>query len=196
MTRTALALAATMIVAAACTEPPVAAADKAAVPRVELVTTMGAMTIELLPVEAPRTVENFLALVDAGFYEGTIFHRVIPNFMIQAGGYDAELNYREPPRTVVNESVGGAPNARWTVAMARHADPDSAATQFFINVNDNKHLDATVDKAGYTVFGKLVAGFEVAENIELTETQVVGDKLSVPQAAVVIRVARRIDEPS
>ena len=176
----------------------VACADEAEVPanvgnpQVEIVTSMGAMTVELWPDKAPRTVENFLMLVDDGFYEGTVFHRVIPNFMIQGGGYNADLTYREPPRRVVNESIGGAANARWTIAMARHADPDSADSQFFVNVNDNVHLNAEAGEPGYTVFGTLVAGFEVAEDIELTDTGPVGDKISVPLTPVVIQQAVRI----
>ena len=164
-------------------------------PHVEITTSMGSMTVELWPDKAPLSVVNFLALVDDGFYEGTVFHRVIPNFMIQGGGYDEALDYREPPRTVANESVDGAPNARWTIAMARHADPDSADTQFFINVNDNEHLNATPEAPGYTVFGTLVAGFEVAENIELTDTGPVAGKVNVPLTPVVILSARRVAAP-
>lgn len=161
-------------------------------PQVEIATSMGNLTVELWPGKAPLTVDNFLKLVDDGFYVGTVFHRVIPNFMIQAGGYDVDLAYRDPPRTVVNESANGAPNARWTIAMARHADPDSADSQFFINVADNVHLDATPGKPGYTVFGTLIAGHEVAEDIELTDTGPVGDKISVPLEPVVIISTRRV----
>ena len=161
-------------------------------PQVEIVTSMGTMTVELWPDRAPRTVDNFLELVDDGFYEGTVFHRVIPNFMIQGGGYNVDLTYREPPRTVPNESVGGAPNSRWTIAMARHADPESADSQFFINVNDNKHLDATPEQPGYTVFGTLTVGHEVAEDIELTDTGPVAGKISVPLTPVVILSAKRV----
>ena len=109
-------------------------------PLVQFDTTLGALTIELWPHKAPATVANFLALVDDGFYRGTIFHRVIPGFMIQAGGYDANLAPREAPRQVVNESANGERNLRWTVAMARHGDPDSAAAQFYVNMVDNAHL--------------------------------------------------------
>ena len=162
-------------------------------PTVEIVTSLGPLTIELWPGKSPQTVDNFLTLVDDGFFEGTIFHRVIPNFMIQAGGYDTALNYRDPPRTVANESANGMQNARWTIAMARHADPHSADSQFFINMNDNKHLDAEPGKPGYTVFGTLVAGREIAEDIELTDTGPVGDKVSVPLEPIVIVSARRVD---
>ena len=161
-------------------------------PQVEIATSMGTLTVELWPEKAPLTVDNFLSLVDDGFYAGTVFHRVIPNFMIQAGGYDVDLAYREPPRTVVNESANGAMNVRWTIAMARHSDPDSADSQFFINVADNAHLDAAPDKPGYTVFGTLIAGFEIAEDIELAETQPVGSKISVPLEPIVILSTRRV----
>lgn len=161
-------------------------------PQVEIATSVGTLTVELWPEKAPLTVDNFLKLVDEGFYVGTVFHRVIPNFMIQAGGYDVDLAYRDPPRTVLNESANGALNVRWTIAMARHSDPDSADSQFFINVADNAHLDATPDKPGYTVFGTLTAGHEIAEEIELAETGHVGDKISVPLEPIVILSTRRV----
>ena len=180
------------IVSVACLGEP-APTEPSGHPTVEIVTSLGPLTIELWPEKSPQTVDNFLTLVDDGFFAGTIFHRVIPNFMIQAGGYDTALNYRHPPRTVVNESANGMQNARWTIAMARHADPDSADSQFFINMNDNKHLDAEPGKPGYTVFGTLVAGREIAEDIELTDTGPVGDKVSVPLEPIVIVSARRVD---
>ena len=139
-------------------------AEPMAVPRVEIVTNVGAMTVELWPEKAPQTVDNFLKLVDEGFYEGTIFHRVIAGFMIQGGGYEADMTYRTAPRKVVNESIGGARNHRWTIAMARHADPDSAESQFYINLVDNTYLDAQDGQPGYTVFGQLIAGRDVAED--------------------------------
>ena len=128
---------------------------------VRIVTSLGNVDVALFEDQAPQTVANFLRLVDDGFYEGLIFHRVIANFVIQAGGYDAEMNYRQPPGTVVNESLNGLRNTRGTLAMARLADPDSADAQFFINVNDNAHLDAAPGAPGYTVFGKVVDGMEV-----------------------------------
>lgn len=161
-------------------------------PAVEIVTSAGSMTVELFPDKAPQSVENFLDLVDAGFYEGTIFHRVIAGFMIQAGGYDAALAYRAPPRTVVNESANGLRNERWTLALARHSDPDSADSQFYINMNDNAHLDATPEAPGYTVFGRLVDGHAVAEDIELAETGIVGGRAAVPLEPITIIAARRI----
>ena len=161
-------------------------------PTVEIVTNVGSMTVELWPEQAPQTVENFLKLVDGGFYEGTIFHRVIAGFMIQCGGYEADMTYREAPNKVVNESANGARNLRWTVAMARHAHPDSADSQFYINLGDNPHLDAQEGVPGYTVFGQLIAGRDVAETIELAETGVVEGSPNVPIEPVVIQAVRRV----
>lgn len=166
-----------------------AASGNADLPKVAIHTSAGSMTIELWPHKAPRTVENFLQLVDDGFYAGTIFHRVIAGFVIQAGGYDAEMAYREPPRKVVNESHNGERNLRWTVAMARHADPNSAGSQFFVNMADSAHLDAQPGVPGYTVFGALVAGRDVAEQIELAETGTDG----VPLAPIAILALERVD---
>ena len=172
----------------------VAAAD-ASRPLVELETSAGAITIELWPTKAPASVANFLQLVDDGFYAGTVFHRVIAGFMIQAGGYDAEMAYREAPRQVVNESANGLRNRRWTVAMARHSDPDSAGSQFFVNMVDNAHLDAVAGKPGYTVFGRVVDGFAVAEEIEFAETGTVAGTPNVPLEAIVILQAQRLAVP-
>ena len=161
--------------------------------RVEIVTSVGTMTVELWPDKAPRTVENFLERVDEGFYDGLIFHRVMANFMIQGGGFDAEMNEREAPRTVVNESTNGERNRRWTIAMARHADPDSAGAQFYINAKDNPHLNAAPDEPGYTVFGKLTAGMEVAGEIELTDTGRVAGFPNVPLNTITIETIRRVE---
>ena len=165
-------------------------------PQVDIVTSKGTMTVELWPDKAPKTVENFLGLVEQDFFAGTIFHRVIPNFMIQGGGYDAGLKHRPALRTVVNESVGGAPNALWTIAMARAPDPDSASSQFFVNVADNDFLNSQDGAPGYTVFGKLTAGTEVAEEIELTPTGSQGGMRNVPLAVVVIETIRRVESAS
>jgi cyclophilin family peptidyl-prolyl cis-trans isomerase len=155
-------------------------------PRVSLVTNKGAIELELLPKFAPKHVANFLSLVEEEFYVGLVFHRVIPNFMIQAGGYDSDLNYRPSERRVENESFNGLRNKRFTLAMARLNDPDSADTQFFINVRDNPHLDPQQGQAGYTVFGKVVDGLEVIENIELTDTHLRMGMVAVPEEAIVI----------
>ena len=155
-------------------------------PRVNLTTSEGVIEIELLPKLAPKHVANFLSLVEDEFYVGLVFHRVIPNFMIQAGGYDAQLNYKPSERKVPNESFNGLSNKRYTVAMARLSDPDSADTQFFINVRDNPHLDANQGEPGYSVFGRVVDGMDVIETIELTDTHLRMGMAAVPEKAIVI----------
>ena len=127
--------------------------------------------IELFPEKAPQHVNQFLRLVNEGFYDGLIFHRVIPNFVIQAGGYDSELKYFSSEQKIINESFNGLKNAKHTVAMARLSKPDSADTQFYINLRDNNHLDSSEGNPGYTVFGKVIDGFEVIEEIELQDTE-------------------------
>ena len=161
---------------------------------VEIVTSVGTMTVELWPSKAPNTVRNFLDRVDESFYDGLIFHRVMVDFMIQGGGFDTDMVEREPPQTVVNESSNGERNVLWTIAMARRADPDSAGAQFYINAKDNPHLDAQPDQPGYTVFGKLTAGMDVAEEIELTETGTFMGFRNVPVKPVVIHTIRRIEQ--
>ena len=155
-------------------------------PRVSLVTNKGAIEIELLPKFAPKHVANFLSLVEEEFYVGLVFHRVIPNFMIQAGGYDGDLNYKTSERRVENESFNGLKNKRLTLAMARLNDPDSADTQFFINVRDNPHLDAQPGQPGYTVFGTVVDGLDVIETIELTDTHLRMGMVAVPEETIII----------
>ena len=155
-------------------------------PRVSLVTNKGAIEIELLPKFAPKHVANFLSLVEEEFYVGLVFHRVIPNFMIQAGGYDSDLNYKTSERLIENESFNGLKNKRLTLAMARLNDPDSADTQFFINVRDNPHLDAQPGQPGYTVFGKVVGGLDVIETIELTDTHLRMGMVAVPEETIII----------
>ncbi len=164
----------------------------AEVTMVRLETSAGNIDIELHLAEAPQTAANFLDLVDGNFYDGLVFHRVVANFVIQAGGYDAQLNHREPPRQVPNESRNGLANRRGTVAMARLADPHSADAQFYINVNDNAHLDPQGDGFGYTVFGRVAAGMEAVADIELTDTEVRNGMAGVPVTPVVIHRARRL----
>ena len=161
-------------------------------PRVAMITELGTIEIELLESLAPRTVSNFLALVDEKFYDGLIFHRVIANFMIQGGGYTPDLKYKSGANTVPNESFNGVKNGRGTIAMARLADPDSADTQFFINVRDNPNLDADGSKAGYTVFGRVSAGMEVVDKIELVNTHLRGGMAAVPEDSVIITRVERI----
>lgn len=161
-------------------------------PSVEIATSVGTMTVELWPDKAPLTVANFLERVDEGFYDGLIFHRVIAGFVIQAGGFDANMNYREAPSTVDNESNNGESNLQWTIAMARGGDPDSAGAQFYINVSDNTNLDAAPGRPGYTVFGKLTAGEDVAGEIEFVATGVTAGMPYVPREPVTILSTRRV----
>jgi cyclophilin family peptidyl-prolyl cis-trans isomerase len=173
---------------AICCSLPATAADN---PIVRLATTIGNIDIELYPDKAPLTVSNFLQLVDEGFYDGLIFHRVIAGFMIQGGGYDSDLQHRQPPGTIANESHNRLPNQKGSIAMARLADPDSASTQFYINVSHNPNLDATLDRPGYTVFGQVTAGMEVVAEIELVATHLEAGMSDVPVEDVIINQATR-----
>ena len=169
-----------------------AATAEETAPVVRLETSAGVIDVELFPDESPQTVDNFLRLVDEGFYDGLIFHRVIANFMVQGGGYDGALIYRRAPRTVVNESFNGLSNSRGTIAMARTNDPDSADSQFFINVKDNSFLDAQGAKPGYTVFGKVVAGMEAVTEVELSDTHRRKQMADVPVENIFIESATRL----
>lgn len=140
-------------------------------PRITIETSLGDIEIELVPARAPLTVRNFLQYADRNYYDGTIFHRVIQGFMIQAGGYDKSLNAFEPGQPVKNESVGGLLNLKGSVAMARTNDPDSATAQFYINLKDNRTMDAKYDNPGYTVFGQVVSGMDVVEKIASTKVE-------------------------
>jgi len=162
-------------------------------PRVTMETNFGTIEIELLEKLAPLTVANFLELVDAEFYDGLVFHRVIANFMIQGGGYTPTLEYKPRDKTVPNESFNGVKNTVGTVAMARLSDPDSANAQFFINVRDNPHLDAAGNKAGYTVFGRVISGMEVVHEIELVNTHLSRGMAAVPEEPVVIESVARTE---
>ena len=156
-------------------------------PRVVIETPEGNIEIELLPKFAPKHVNNFLDLVEKEFYSGLIFHRVIPNFMIQAGGYEVGVKYRTHDDNMVpNESYNGLKNKRFSVAAARTDDPDSADTQFYINVVDNPFLDAQPNKPGYTVFGRVIDGFDAVERIELTDTHLRMGMAGVPEQPIVI----------
>ena len=149
--------------------------------------------IELFPEKAPQHVNQFLRLVNEGFYDGLIFHRVIPNFVIQAGGYDSELKYFSSEQKIINESFNGLKNAKHTVAMARLSKPDSADTQFFINLRDNNHLDSSDGNPGYTVFGKVIDGFEVIEEIELQDTESREGFFGLPVSPVTIIATKTLD---
>ncbi|MHB1590954.1 MAG: peptidylprolyl isomerase [Sulfuricella sp.] len=145
----------------------------AANPMVEIKTNLGSFTLELYPDKAPKTVENFLKYVKVGFYKGTVFHRVIDNFMIQGGGFDTRLHEKETFFPIRNEATNGLKNEIYTIAMARTANPHSATAQFFINVKNNAFLDYTVPKGqgwGYAVFGKVVKGQDVIMKISKVKT--------------------------
>ncbi len=172
-----------------------AAPAPAANPKVLLHTSMGDITLELYPDKAPKSVENFLQYVKEGFYDGTIFHRVINNFMIQGGGWTKDLQHKRAHAPIRNEANNGLSNLRGTVAMARTADPNSAAAEFFINVVDNKRLDYIADANGpvswgYAVFGKVVEGMDVVDKIKAVETGPQGPFVSdVPKTPIVIEKA-------
>ena len=156
--------------------------------QVKLTTGHGAITLKLDAEKAPKTVANFLAYVEAGHYDGTVFHRVIPNFMIQGGGMDAKMQERPTQAAIKLEARNGLSNTRGTVAMARTSNPDSATAQFFINVVDNAFLDAANarDGHGYAVFGRVVEGMEVVDKIREVPTHTVGMHRNVPTMPVTI----------
>ena len=168
----------------------------AANPVVMMKTNMGSFTLELYPNKAPKTVENFLKYVKDGQYNGTVFHRVIDNFMIQGGGFDGELEKKQTRPPIKNEADNGLKNEIYTVAMARTADPDSATAQFFINVADNAFLDHTAPTPqgwGYAVFGKVVKGQDTVTKIAKLPTGARGPFPSdVPMENVVIESAKRV----
>lgn len=162
-------------------------------------TTFGEITLELDAERAPKTVENFLVYARSGHYDGTIFHRVINNFMIQGGGFDTEMNQRPTKDPVENEADNGLKNDFGTIAMARTMDPHSATAQFFLNVKDNdflNHSAKTMQGWGYTVFGKIVAGEDVLEKIRNVPTTSRGGHQDVPAEAVIIEsiVVENADE--
>jgi peptidyl-prolyl cis-trans isomerase A (cyclophilin A) len=171
-------------------EAPASEADKTA-SKVLIKTNLGEMTVELYPDKAPKTVENFLAYVNGKFYDGTVFHRVIDNFMIQGGGFTPDLRQKATRPAIANEAKNGLSNSRGTLAMARTGDPNSATAQFFINVVDNPRLDYTSDANGstwgYCVFGKVISGLDVVDKIKAVPTGAQGPfKSDVPTTPVVI----------
>jgi cyclophilin family peptidyl-prolyl cis-trans isomerase len=165
-------------------------ASYAADPQVEIRTNVGNMTVELYPDKAPKTVDNFLRYVKDGHYRNTVFHRVIPGFMIQGGGFDKALMQKPTQQPVENEAANGLRNDTGTIAMARTSDPHSATAQFFINVANNTFLNYTSPTPrgyGYTVFGKVINGMDVAEKIAATPTGMRGPFPSdVPKSDIVI----------
>jgi cyclophilin family peptidyl-prolyl cis-trans isomerase len=161
--------------------------------KVKLETTMGDIVIELDEKAAPVTVKNFLMYMEEGFYDGTVFHRVISNFMIQGGGYTADMVQKQTRPPIINEAKNGLKNDRGTVAMARTNNPDSATSQFFINQKNNDFLNyAGPDKPGYAVFGKVIEGMEVVDKIAAVETTMRGGMRDVPVKPVVIKSAKVI----
>lgn len=165
-------------------------------PRVNLQTNQGAILIELDAEKAPKTVENFLTYVKEGFYDGTVFHRVINNFMIQGGGFEVGMKQKQTHAPVENEANNGLKNNRYTLAMARTADPHSATAQFFINVADNDFLNFTSPTPngwGYAVFGKVVEGTEIVDKIKTTKTGNKGFHQDVPTEDIVIEKATVVD---
>jgi len=174
-----------------------ARAEKRSHPLVKLETSMGDITLELYPDKAPATVANFLQYVKDGFYNGTIFHRVINGFMIQGGGFDKEMDQKQTRASIKNEADNGLKNEAYTVAMARTMVPDSATAQFFINVADNRalnHTGKTPQGWGYTVFGKVVQGQEVVDKIKAVATSSKGMYQNVPVEAVTINKATVVQE--
>lgn len=165
------------------------AAFAAQATQVKVDTNMGAFVIELNAKAAPKTVENFLAYVRSGFYKNTLFHRVIPNFMIQGGGFVMGMEEKDTRAPIALESRNGLSNVRCTIAMARTNDPNSATSQFFINVRDNRFLDANQaqDGNGYAVFGKVVSGMSTVDAIARVKTHSVGYYDDVPIRDVVIK---------
>ncbi len=161
-------------------------------PKVEMETSKGKFVIELLPEKAPETVKNFLNYVGAKFYDGTIFHRVIPNFMIQGGGFTSDMKRKSAGAPIKNEADNGLKNERGTIAMARTGDPHSATAQFFINTVNNdflNHKSKTQQGWGYVVFGKVITGMDVVDAISSLKTVTRGMYGDVPAETIEIRSA-------
>jgi peptidyl-prolyl cis-trans isomerase A (cyclophilin A) len=164
---------------------------QAAEPTVVIATNMGNITVELNPELAPKTVANFLKYVEAKHYDGTIFHRVIKDFMIQGGGFTTDMSQKKTNAPVVNEAKNGLKNVRGSIAMARTSDPDSATSQFFINTVNNSSLDyPKPDGYGYAVFGKVIAGMDVVDKIRAVQTGNAGPFSDVPAKPVIINSIR------
>ncbi|MEL0006880.1 MAG: peptidylprolyl isomerase [Halieaceae bacterium] len=165
--------------------------------QVLMTTTVGPITLELDAENAPKTVENFLSYVTDGFYNGTIFHRVIDNFMIQGGGFCADMEQKETKAPVENEANNGLKNDRGTIAMARTQDPHSATAQFFINVQDNDFLNHTAENIqgwGYAVFGKVTDGEDVLDKIRCVQTGSQMGHQDVPMEPIIIESIALIGE--
>ena len=165
--------------------------------RVRMSTILGDMILELDAEKAPKTVENFVNYASSGFYDGTIFHRVINNFMVQGGGFDADMRQKTTEAPIDNEANNGLKNNRGTIAMARTMDPHSATAQFFINVSDNDFLNHTAENMqgwGYAVFGQVVEGQEVLDKIRVVSTGSQAGHQDVPVDPVVIESVTVLDD--
>jgi cyclophilin family peptidyl-prolyl cis-trans isomerase len=172
-----------------------AAAATGASPQVQVVTSMGSFIIELNTERAPLTVPHFLKYVDQGHYTGTIFHRVIPNFVIQGGGFDKDYKPKPAPAKVVNESGNGLTNVRGTVGMARSEDPHGSDAQFYVNLYDNEALDPNQTRWGYAVFGKVIQGMDVVDKIGNVATGTHGVFKDTPVQPVIIERIERVPAP-
>ena len=159
---------------------------------IRMTTSVGDITLELYPDKAPLSVENFLGYVDQGFYTGTIFHRVIPKFMIQGGGFGRDMQHKATRDAIHNEANNGLRNRRYSIAMARTSDIHSATSQFFINLADNAFLDHGTRDFGYAVFGQVTSGMDVVDKIGAVKTGRRGPHSDVPLEPVVIVSAKRL----
>jgi len=156
-------------------------------PLATIVTSEGSIAIELYKDDAPETVENFIQYIKDKFYNGTVFHRVIGNFMIQGGGYEENGKGKIVRGTIKSEAANGLKNNKGTLAMARRASPDSATSQFFINTNNNDSLNNSPKNEGYTVFGKVTSGMEIIDKIRLTKTTTKNSMKDWPEENIVIQ---------
>jgi peptidyl-prolyl cis-trans isomerase B (cyclophilin B) len=166
-------------------------------PKVQFETSKGNIVIELNVEKAPKTVENFLAYVKSGHYDGTIFHRVIPSFMIQGGGFDVDMKQKPTNATIQNEANNGLKNVKGSISMARTSAPHSASAQFFINVSDNANLDHTSESPhgwGYAVFGQVTEGLDVVSTIEEVSTGNHGGHQDVPLEPIVVQKATLLEQ--
>ncbi|BAE75578.1 Peptidyl-prolyl cis-trans isomerase A precursor [Sodalis glossinidius str. 'morsitans'] len=187
MLKRSLATATTLLALTFCSAGAYAAAQDS---HVLLTTSAGNIELELDSAKAPVSVNNFVQYVNSGFYNNTIFHRVIPGFMIQGGGFNQDMSQKPTQAPIKNEADNGLRNTRGTIAMARTADKDSATSQFFINVADNAFLDHGQRDFGYAVFGKVVKGIEVADKIAQVPTKNEGPYQNVPVEPIVILSAK------
>jgi len=187
-------LAAVLLCAGLTPSLPIHAQQESTKPMVKMSTSIGDMTIELYAEQAPETVDNFLQYAADGFYRGTIFHRVIPGFVLQGGGLTPDMERKPTREPIANESDNGLRNLRGTLSMARLPDPHSATSQFFINLADNAHLDhGGGGEWGYAVFGKVVEGMDVVDEIASVETTTRNGMRDVPVDPVVIQEVERLE---